>query len=209
MTRRRCLLALAALAAAPAYADDRREWLRDGDLVFQTSKSEQSQAIALATGSRWTHMGVVHRRKGATLVLEAGARVRLTPLDQWAARGEGGTVVVKRLRDADQVLTAPVLQRMKGTGRAWLERPYDGLFQWSDRRFYCSELVYKLYERGAGITIGALRPAGSFDLASPVVQAKIRQRFGGKFDVREPVISPQSMFEDPRLVLVYEGTIPR
>lgn len=205
----RRLLALVSLLivapAAPVSAAGAREALRDGDLVFQTSRSEQSQAIAIATSSRWTHMGVIHRRNGVPLVFEAGARVQLTPLDRWAAAGEGGVVVVKRLRDADQVLTPAVLARMNDVGRRWLGRPYDGLFQWSDHRFYCSELAYKLYQAGAKVSIGEPRPAGSFDLASPVVQKKIRERFGGKFDHREPVISPQSMFEDKRLVTVFEG----
>ena len=55
----------------------------DGDIVFHTSRSAQSQAIQLATKSPYSHMGIVYLRDGKPFVLEAVQPVKLTPLDEW------------------------------------------------------------------------------------------------------------------------------
>ena len=86
------LIGFAVSLAVPAAAP-----LRDGDLVFQTSRSGQSLAVQRATHSRWSHMGVVLMRDGQPFVFEAAATVRYTPLGRWAARGEGGGYAVRRL----------------------------------------------------------------------------------------------------------------
>jgi hypothetical protein len=71
---------------------------RDGDIIFQTSRSSQSVAIQRATHSPYSHMGIVFFRHGQPYVLEASATVRYTPLDKWIAHGFDGRSVVKRLR---------------------------------------------------------------------------------------------------------------
>lgn len=207
------VLVLLILGGADAFAAGApiESLVREGDLVFHRSRSSQSEAVALATRSRYTHMGVVVLEGRAAYVFEAVQPVKRTPLAKWIARGEGGRVVIKRLKDADAVLTPAALAKMRALGRSWLGRPYDGLFQWGDGRLYCSELVYKLYERGAGVRIGALQKVKEMDLGSRAVQEKIRERFGKgvRFDPEETVITPQAMFEEPRLVIVYESPAAR
>jgi hypothetical protein len=174
--------------------------LRDGDLVFQASRSGQSAAVALATQSRLTHVGVVFLDGGRPWVLEAVEPVKRTSYDAWRRRGHGGQVWVKRLRDADRVLTPEVVDRMRSLGGSWLGRHYDLQFRWDDDRLYCSELVHKLYERGAGVRLGHVQRAGELGLGHPEVQRKLRERFGTHgFDPAEPVITPQALFDDPRL----------
>lgn len=80
--------------------------LRDGDIVFHTSRSSQSSAVQRATGSKYSHMGMVVVRDGEPYVFEAINTVQYTPLDRWVARGAGRHFVAKRLRDADTVLTS-------------------------------------------------------------------------------------------------------
>jgi hypothetical protein len=63
--------------------------LSDGDLIFQTSRSSQSAAVQHATGSIWSHMGMIVLRNGQPYVLEASATVRYTPLAQWVVYGVG------------------------------------------------------------------------------------------------------------------------
>ena len=177
--------------------------LLDGDLIFQRSQSSQSLAVSLATRSPWTHMGIVYVRDGAPFVYEAIGPVKLTPLKEWVGRGDKGHAVVKRLREPP---SADALVKMKAAGATFDGKPYDLRFEWSDGAIYCSELVFKIYE-AAGIEIGRKQPAKDFDLSSPEVQRKIRERFGpgAKLNPEEPVVSPQSMFEDPDLVTVFEN----
>src|SRR5690242_18178000 len=150
----------------------------DGDIVFHTSRSAQSLAIQLATKSPYSHMGIVYVRDGKPFVFEAVQPVKLTPLDDWIERGEGKHVVVKRLRDADARLTADTLRKMRGVGEQLAGRDYDPYFEWSDERIYCSELVWKVFERGAGIELGQRQTIADFDLSNPAVQAKVRERYG-------------------------------
>ncbi len=186
-----------ACAAKQPYAP------HDGDIVFQTSRSAQSAAIQRATHSPYSHMGIVYLRNGAPFVFEAVEPVKLTPLEVWVKRGRGGHFFVKRLRDAAQVLTPTAIRRMVEVGRTFEGRHYDLTFEWSDDRVYCSELVWKVYERALGLRLGELQTIGEFDLSDPLVEAKVRERWGGQPPADEPVISPAAMFGSPLLVTVY------
>ena len=187
-----CLAPLAALAAPD---------VRTGDLIFQQSRSAQSQAIQQATHSPYSHMGMIVMRQGAPYVLEAAATVSYTPLAQWAAQGENGKYVVKRLRDASR-LTPETREQLASTGARYLGKPYDAAFGWSDERIYCSELVWKIYQRTLGLQIGALQPLKQFDLNSPDVRAKMQERYGKDIPWDEPIISPAAMFSSPLLATV-------
>lgn len=178
--------------------------LNDGDIVFQTSHSSQSVAVQRATGSKYSHMGMVVIRNGKPYVLEAISTVQYTPLNQWVARGIGQHFVAKRLRDADTRLTAVALQRLHATANQFAGRPYDVYFGWSDDRIYCSELVWKVYDRGLGIQVGGLQKVRDFNLSDPTVRAKMRERYGSNIPLGESVISPVAMFESPLLITVAE-----
>ena len=56
------------------------EQLQDGDILFQTLRSEQSTAIQKATHSQYSHMGIVFLRNGSSHVYEAIKTVQYTPL---------------------------------------------------------------------------------------------------------------------------------
>jgi hypothetical protein len=125
-------------------------------------------------------------------------------LAAWVARGAGGHFVVKRLREAERLLDAAALERMRTVGESFRGRPYDLTFEWSDERIYCSELVWKIYQRAIGIEIGALQSLAEFDLSDPVVKAKLRERWGGPPPASEKFISPAAMFASDLLETVYE-----
>ncbi|GAB3571870.1 C40 family peptidase [Hymenobacter daeguensis] len=174
--------------------------LRDGDLIFHTSLSAQSRAIQLATHSPWSHCGIVYKEAGKWQVFEAVQPVKRTPLADWVARGQGGHFVTKRLRDAEAVLTPAALTRLRAAGQPMLGHSYDLYFGWSDDRIYCSELIWKVYERGLGRRLGQLQHLRDLDLSHPAVQAKLRERYGSTLPLIETVISPVSIFNSPELV---------
>jgi hypothetical protein len=176
--------------------------VQDGDIIFQTSRSSQSLAIQRATGSRYSHMGMIVHRGGRPYVLEAVATVRYTPLDTWIARGVEGRFVVKRLKDSRTVLTPATTARLRRVAEEFLGRRYDLTFEWSDERVYCSELVWKAYDRAFSLHIGELQRIRDFNLTDPTVQGRLRQRYGDHVPLDEPVISPVAMFESPVLITV-------
>jgi hypothetical protein len=195
--KRFLVAALFVLTCPSSSASDRQ--LHDADIIFQESQSSQSRAIQLATHSPYSHMGILFREHGRWFVCEAVQPVKLTPFAVWAARGRGGHFVVKRLRDG-RALTPATLSRMRRVGESFRGKDYDLYFGWSDQRIYCSELVWKIYKRAAGVEIGHLQKLRDFDLSNPIVQDKIRQRYGSHIPFEEPVISPASMFNSGLLM---------
>lgn len=170
--------------------------LRDGDIVFHTSRSAQSLAIQRATHSRYSHVGIIFIRAGQPYVFEAIATVRYTPLAKWTARGADSRYVVKRLKRG---LTNAQADRLRAAAQHFTGKPYDLYFEWSDARIYCSELIWKMYSQALGIELGELQKLREFDLKDPAVKAKMRERYGSHVPLEEPVISPAAIY-DSRLL---------
>ncbi len=190
---------LSGRSAAPPVSTAR---LRDGDVIFHASSSAQSQAIQLATKSRYSHCGLLFQRGSQWFVFEAVEPVKATPLAVWVARGQGGHYAVRRLRDAATALTPAALQRMKTVTTQLVGKHYDLYFGWSDDRIYCSELIWKVYKSALGRELGKLQQLKEFDLTHPAVQQKLRERYGYRLPLDEPVISPARIFASSELVEV-------
>lgn len=189
-------LAALCLTGALALAGD--PW-REGDILFHTSRSTQSAAVQAATRSRWSHMGVLFRKGGRWMVLEAVQPVKYTALESWIRRGERGHVEAKRVKGSVHQLSPTELASLRREGERFLGRPYDLTFEWDDRRVYCSELVWKAYERALGLRLGRLQTLADFDLSVPAVRRKMAERYPKGLPQGMPVISPQAMFEAPEL----------
>jgi len=200
----KCLAGVVAAMVLVSCAPRSDYAARDGDIVFHTSRSAQSLAIQLATKSPYSHMGIVYLRDGKPFVFEAVQPVKLTPLAEWTARGERQQFVAKRLRDADSTLTAETLSKMRAVGEQLAGKDYDPYFEWSDERIYCSELVWKVFERGAGIELGERQMIAEFDLSHPAVQEKLKERYGERVPLDEVVISPAAIFAAADLETVYQ-----
>ena len=175
---------------------------KNGDLIFQTSLSSQSQAIQLATKSKYSHCGIIYQEGEKFFVFEAIQPVKNTPLEQWIARGKAGKYVVKRLKNATQVLTPSALRKMKQVGEGFKGKNYDLTFEWSDDKIYCSELIWKVYQRATGLEVGKLAKLSSFDLSAEAVKKKMKERYGDRIPLNETVISPAAVFESELLITV-------
>lgn len=173
--------------------------VKNGDLIFQTSLSGQSKAIQLATKSKYSHCGLIYKDGNEFYVFEAVQPVKRTPLDKWIARGKDGKYVIKRLKNADQVLTPSTLTKMKQVGDQFNGKNYDLTFEWSDDKIYCSELIWKIYQRAIGIEIGKLEKLSDFDLTNEAVKKKMKERYGDKIPTDEIVISPAAIFDSELL----------
>lgn len=176
--------------------------IRNGDLIFQTSLSGQSKAIQLATKSKYSHCGIIYKNGNDYFVFEAIQPVKLTPLNKWIARGQNGKFVIKRLVNAEQVLTPATLAKMKEAGDQFTGKNYDLAFEWSDDKIYCSELIWKIYKRATGLEIGKLQKLSDFDLSNEAVKNKMKERYGNKIPMDEIVISPAAIFDSELLMTV-------
>ncbi len=170
---------------------------QEGDIIFQVSNAPDSKAIQIATDSKYSHTGIIVRLSGRLYVLEAVQPVQYSELEEWEKRGVDGHYVIKRLKDSS--LDEEALQKMKALGEQFLGKDYDSYYDWSDDKLYCSELVWKIYDRGAGVKIGELQKLKEFYLDHPIVQKKLKERYGNNIPYDELVISPARIFNSPKL----------
>jgi len=133
------LLISVAIGVCWAQQDDYKE----GDILFQVSKSRQSPLIQKATGSKWSHCGVVVEKNKKLFVLEASKVVRLTPLQQWIKQGKDEKVKMMRVKK----------DPVKIKYNKYLEKSYDLAFKFDNVKWYCSELIYDIYKSQLGIEL--------------------------------------------------------
>ncbi len=175
---------------------------RGGDIIFQTSKSSQSKAIQLATHSKWSHVGVIVYREGKPYVYEASGPVGYRTLSAWTSSGVNGKYMVRRYKTD---LTSAQVLKLKSVGQTFASKPYDLYFGWTDSRIYCSELVWKIYYRALGVSVGSLQELGDFDLSHPEVQRILRERYGNNIPYEETVVSPEAIAVSPNLKTIFQN----
>ena len=121
--------------------------VREGDVIFQTSQSEQSPLIQIGTRSKISHCGIIVMRGGKPYVLETLRTLVLTPLDKFIVRGEEGKYWIKRSKK----------ENIKIRYSNYLGKRYDLAFKFDNGRYYCSELVYDIYKKQLGIELAEPR----------------------------------------------------
>ncbi len=171
---------------------------KTGDIVFQNSHSSQSEAIKLATHSKFSHVGVIVLKNNQPYVLEAIEPVSLTPLKTWIARGDQKYYEVKRPKQ-NLPVNASIQKKLDSLQKIYLSKHYDIPFQWTDEKLYCSELVWKLYEEVYSLQLCPTRAMKDFDLSSPLVQMALKQRYGKDIPMDEQVVSPEDLYQSPLL----------
>ena len=179
-----------------------QEEFNNGDLIFQTSKSPQSNAIQLATKSKYSHCGIIYKIDGNFIVFEASSKVKKTPIKEWIKNGKDHIYVVKRLKNASEILTSATLEKMKLISNKFNGKNYDSTFEWTDKKIYCSELIWKIYYQATGIQIGKLKKLKDFDLTSLKVKQIMAKRYGVKIPLNNTVISPDDIFKSELLFTV-------
>ncbi|MDQ6469559.1 YiiX family permuted papain-like enzyme [Flavobacterium sp. LHD-80] len=166
------------------------EKIQDGDIIFQTSQSPQCEAVRIATNSKFSHCGIIYKMNGDLFVFEAVQPVKLTRLEDWIQHGKDNKYLVKRLKNATEVLTPVSLQKMKDYSQQFNGKEYDAYFEWTDTRIYCSELVWKIYKNAAGIELSKLKQLKDFNLTDERVQKIVKERYGNEIPLDEKVVAP-------------------
>ena len=193
------LFLLSAGVGCGAEAPSPAGTIREGDIIFQTTRSPQSLAITIATKSEYTHCGVILEKDGRLQVFEAIRKVGWTPLEDWVKRGVNQHYVLMRLK---KPIGPEAVAIMRESASAFAGKDYDLLFQWSDDKIYCSELVWKLY-RKAGVELCEPRAFRDFDLNHDEVRKIVRQRYGRELPpLDEPVVAPSDLMRCDLLEVV-------
>ena len=158
--------------------------LKEGDIVFQTSKSQQAPFIIAATHSPWSHCGVIIEKPDGLYVLEAVSTVKLTPYDQWVKRGKGGIAKMKRYTE----------DRVKIKYSKYLGKSYDTAFKFDNGKWYCSELVYDIYKQQLGVELCKPRPVSDYNISGAQEQMKKRG-----ISTSQLVVAPSDIYDSKQL----------
>jgi hypothetical protein len=193
---------LTAILLVTSFAQAQK--LKEGDLLFMQSQGSLTPAIKEATGSDWTHVGLLLKFEDQWVVLEAANGVEITPLVDFVYRYNKGSVLVKRLKSNVRKIKNKDIALMKREAAAIVGAPYDFFFEWNDKAFYCSEVTYKIFDKVLGYKLGQIQKFKDLKIDGPEVKKLIeaKERAGGKVDIEEAIITPVAEFNDPNLELV-------
>ncbi len=175
--------------------------LQVGDIIFHKSQSQQAAAITEASGSQWTHVGILVANAGKWYVAEAIGPVKATPLQDFINRGKNKEYKIYRFKYFNpKTMTTALHNAIKRQNK-----PYDIYFEMSDERTYCSELVYKAMLEVTGKEVGTVQQFKDLRLDGPYVKALIKKRLtdtGRELDPEEEIITPVSQMRETDLTLV-------
>ncbi len=170
--------------------------VRSGDIIFQVSSSSQAPAVALASNSAITHVGIISVEGDKVTVIEAVEPVREIPIESFIDHNNLWGIYRLKEEPSNPSWSKKVIR----SARAMKGKHYDSLFQWGDNRIYCSELVWKAYSRGAGIELSEPQRVGDLNLSLPPVQELIKKRMGGKkLNLEEKIVTPGALYESDLL----------
>lgn len=158
--------------------------LKEGDVIFQTSQSEQAPYIAYATFSNKTHCGIIIEKNSKLYVLETLNVIKLTPLDVFIERGLFKSYWVKRYTD----------KAVKIKYKQYLGIPYDLAFRFDNKKFYCSELVYEIYKTQLNVELCKPNKLSSYNLLGIKDIAKRR-----KMNLEQYVVAPSDLYDSKLL----------
>lgn len=192
------------LMTSAAFADTSslEKKISEGDIIFIQSQTEQASAIAEATGSLWTHVGIIVKKSGAWHVAEAVGPLQVNSLKSFINRSRNESFKVMRFKYFSQKMLPQLYMNLYK-----YNQPYDIFFEFSDDRIYCSELTYKVFKATTGRGIGTLEKVGDLKLDGPFVKKLIEERLtsiGKELNPDEPIITPVQQSRDPNLVTIAE-----
>ena len=169
------------------------EDVREGDVIFQTSLSQQSPLIKMGTRSTITHCGVVVMKDGKPYVLETQKTLVLTPLDKFIARGKDGKYWHKRSK----------LENIKIKYDNYLGIPYDLAFKFDNGKFYCSELIYDIYLNQIGVELCEPKQIEDYLILGshrlPKIKRAIKKR---NITMEQYAVAPVDVFNSKELKFV-------
>ena len=202
--------------------------MREGDIVFIRSRSDNAQLIAALSNINakddadtvFTHCGIVFKdaNDGKLKIYEGAGRGTHLTLKDWREKESKGNgplhnVYVRRWSGKPDLATG--LKKVLERAKTLHDTTYDNGFCWSDAHAYCSELVWKAFEAG-GFSLGQLPTmehyvSGASKAIAQEIKAKLEKekhdyRNDKGYDPGEPAVSPEDIYKSTALVSVTDDT---
>ena len=203
-----------------------RNWsskLEPGDIVFIRSRTANAALIAALSNVEekddaddvFTHCGIIFKDGAELKVYEgegrgAGNHLTLSAWQEDESKGEVNGVKkndlhhIYAMRWNGQPELATGLDKLLKKAKELHDTRYDHGFFWTDKRAYCSELVWRAFEV-AGFRLGKLPTMGEYvALARPDVAQKVKDKLeaakneyreGRGYLPNESAISPEDIYK--------------
>ncbi len=178
---------------------------KNGDLIFQDLDCPLCEAIEQATwgylNKPVSHMGIIVQTDSGKYVLEAYDKVRLTPLDTFLKRSN--KIMIGRL-DKDYRKYIP---KAIENGLKKLDMPYDEEFKMDNGKYYCSELIYDIFQE-AGTGIFKVYPMNFKNLRTQqydTVWVNYFKKLNKKIPQGKTGCNPAEYSRNPNLKIIYSG----
>lgn len=184
-----------------------------GDILLQSAKcGEFCDSIRAATRSPVDHAAIVvkapktsHLPFVAKLfskdgeVVEAWTPIaKRTNLSEFIARDEGKYI---QLRLKPEYINKDTINDVVKIAQSYIGKEYDYHFEESEEKIYCSELVYKAYEKGGNIPVGKVQKISEFD--KKTAEGYWTEHFQGKIPWERSIISPAGLLLTDKFYVVF------
>lgn len=174
---RRVLVVILLLTLYITYAVTRDPYsgmpeLKDGDIIMQTAMTSQTNAILVATGSLYSHSGIVKKVEGGFKVVHAGPKVEELSLDKWVAQGKFKRFSVYR----HAAMTPEKANAILAAAEPLYGKAYDIMFLFGNDEYYCSELPYETF-KAQELALGKVEKIKELNVNNSFVKKIIEQRW--------------------------------
>jgi hypothetical protein len=172
--------------------------LRDGDILFRLGDARivrgmfpLSRFIARATGSPFSHTGIVALEDGAPVVYDCtSAGVRRQPYEVWMLDCVGAWGV-KRLKPEHRGRIAGVLSYCREKFEQQV--PFDSSFRLDDTALYCLELTEKAF-RSQGLALSQPVRIGDWEHLTRYPLTTVAFLYGTELMLERPITLEQAVY---------------
>jgi hypothetical protein len=176
---------------------------KEGDIIFQSLyENDLVKAIEGITLSPYSHCGILFKKRNCWYVIEAIGPVKETGITEFVRRGRNRNVDIYRLDTSYHNLIPEFIQELK----TYSGRPYDIMYEMDDEKIYCSELIYKAFQKIYNEDLGEAKKLGDMNWG-PYANT-IRHYEDGPVPVERLIISPKAVSEANQLHLIHRGINP-
>lgn len=178
--------------------------LREGDIVFLNIDSWLYRKVAAATKSWTTHVGIALKENGKWIVAESTIPLsKKTDFCRFLQHTDHDQYSIRRIGYTD--FATKEMEQIKSLVNQNMGRLYDLYFNYDGSRLFCSKFVYDLIRQTTGLEVGKIETLDELRKKNPEGDTSFWEYwFLGDVPWQQRTITPQSMFEDPKLVTVSE-----